>query len=61
MNYEEVIKIYDRLDQVAEILSKTSDQFQAHSRLMEQMAWQIVDLKKRLEVLEAMSKEQPVT
>lgn len=61
MNDEAITEVFDRLLKVAEILKQTSDQFDAMSHLMQRMQWQIIDLDKRINSLEAIRKEQPVT
>jgi len=48
-----MIKNIDKFIHLAELLSKTSEQLQAQSQLMQQMEWQIVDLNKRLIYLES--------
>lgn len=53
MENKELAEIYDRFHRIADLLSKTAVQLQDQSKLMQGMQWQIVDLNKRLKVLES--------
>ena len=55
------INQYEKLLKIADILNQSAEQHQAVIKLIELIQWQIVDLNKRIKVLEHRVKEQPAT
>ena len=50
---EYIDRTQQRMEEIAELFCKVSEQLQAQSQLMQKMEWQIVDLNKRLKSLES--------
>lgn len=65
MKEQTVIDLYNviqvGLTEIADLMEKYSDQLEANRQLTASMQWQIINLKKRIEVLEGRVKEQPAT